>query len=144
MAAVKGKGAKFWLHDGTALVRLPDVVSLTPPNQTRDSIDTTTHDSASDYREFISSLIDAGEATVLIHYDPNSDADQAIIDAFAAGDLRAFAMDINTSIGTQRRVSGSALLTGYAPADIVIDDKMTATVSFKVSGPLVGGAVPAP
>ncbi len=142
MAAVKGKGAKFWLHNGTTLTRVTDVLSLTPPSPTRDTIDTTTHDSSGDYREFIASLIDSGEATVMVHYDPGSTGDLAINTVFASGALSAFAMDMNSSTGTQRRVSGSAIVTGYAPADVVIDDKMTATLTLKVSGPLVQGAVP--
>lgn len=144
--ATKGKGAKFHLHNGTALTKVAEVLSLTPPSPTRDTIDTTTHDSSGDYREFISSLIDAGEATVLIHYNPGSVDDQAINAALATGDLKAFAMDLNRPAGAgggQWRVSGSGLVTGYAPADVVIDDKMTATLTIKVSGPLVQAATPA-
>lgn len=140
--ATKGKGAKFHLFDGTALKRVAEVVSLTPPAPTRDTIDTTTHDSTGDYREFISSLIDAGEATIMVHHNPGSADDTLINTALAAGDLRAFAMDLNRPAGgTQYRVSGSALVTSYAPADVVIDDKMTATLTLKVSGPLVMGPV---
>ena len=140
--AVKGKGAKFHLHNGTALTQLAEVLSLTPPSPTRDTIDTTTHDSSGDYREFISSLIDAGEATVLIHYVPGSAGDDLLLDALADGDLRAFAMDVNSATATQERISGSALVTSYERADVVIDDKMTATLTLKVSGPLVQAPAP--
>lgn len=136
--ATKGKGAKFHLFNGTALTKVSEVLSLTPPSPTRDTIDTTTHDSTGDYREFISNLIDAGEATVLIHYNPGSADDVLLNAALAAGDLRAFAIDLNRpGGGTQQRIAGSALLTSYASADVVIDDKMTATITLKVSGPLV-------
>jgi len=141
--ATKGKGARFHLFNGTALQKIAEVVSLTPPSPTRDTIDTTTHDSTGDYREFISSLIDAGEATVLIHYNPGSVDDTLINTAMAAGDLRAFAMDLNKPGTTaQHRVSGSALVTSYAPADVVIDDKMTASLTLKVSGPLIFAPAP--
>ena len=144
--AVKGKGAAFHLFGGVApgaLVKVAEVLSITPPAPTRDTIDTTHHDSVGDYREFISNLIDAGEATVLIHYVPGSAGDDLINEAFAAGDLRAFAIDMNSASATQERLAGSCLVTGYAPADVVIDDKMTATLTVKVSGPLTQGPKPA-
>lgn len=141
--AVKGKGAKFWLYSGAALVKMAEVVSLTPPSPSRDTIDTTNHDSAGDYREFISSLIDAGEATVMVHYVPGSVGDATILAALASGALTAFAMDVNSATaGVQQRVSGSGIITSYARADVVIDDKMTATLTIKVSGPLVQGVAP--
>lgn len=145
--AVKGKGAKLWLWDASivtpALVQISELVSVTPPAPTRDTIDTTHHGSSGDYREFISSLIDAGEGTAMIHYVPGGATDILLQLIMASGALTAFAIDVNKGDGTQQRISGSAILTGVAPGDVVIDDKMTAGITLKVSGPLVRGAVPA-
>lgn len=145
--ATKGKGAKFWLWDSSlatpALRKVAEVLSLTPPSATRDTIDTTTHDSTGDYREFIASLIDAGEATILVNHNPGSADDTHIHNEFAAGNVVGFAIDLNKpGSATQRRTSGSCVVTGYAPADVVIDDKMTATLTIKVSGPLVFADAP--
>lgn len=147
--ATKGKGAKFWLWDSSlatpALRKVAEVLSITPPSATRDTIDTTTHDSTGDYREFITSLIDAGEATILVNHNPGSVDDLAIQGAFADGDVIGFAIDLNKpGSPTQQRTSGSCVVSGYAPADVVIDDKMTATLTLKVSGPLVFADAPAP
>jgi hypothetical protein len=146
--ATKGKGAKFYLWDATAvppaLAKVAEVTSITPPSPTRDTIDTTTHDSVGDYREFIASLIDAGEATFVINYNPGSVDETLIRAAFTSGAVSAFAVDLNKpGGGVQRRTSGSAILTGFAPGDVVIDDKMTATVTLKVSGPIVFADAPA-
>jgi predicted secreted protein len=147
MTAVKGKGAKLWLWDSTivtpALVKIADLLAVTPPQPRRDTIDATHHESSGDYREFISSLIDAGEATATIHFDPNSATDVLLADAFADGDIRAFAIDINKSGGTQRRYAGSAILVQYAPQELTIDGKQTAQITLKASGPVVQGAIPA-
>jgi predicted secreted protein len=145
--ATKGKGAKFWLWDSLlptpALVAVANITSITPPVQTRDTIDVTTHDSAGDYREFISSLIDAGEATFVINYDPGSAGETLIRARFADGLLNSFAIDLNKpGSATKRRTSGTGIVTSFAPADVVIDDKMTATVTVKVSGPLVFADAP--
>lgn len=147
MGAVKGKGAKLHLWDAAAapaaLVKIAQLLTVTPPQPRRDTIDTTHHESSGDYREFISSLIDAGEGSATIHFDPNSPTDTLLAAAFAAGDVRAFAIDLNTSGGTQRRYSGSAILVQYAPQEVVIDGKQTAQITLKVSGPIIQGAVPA-
>jgi predicted secreted protein len=150
MTATKGKGAKFHLWDAAALPspalrKVGDVLSLTPPSASRDTIDTTTHDSTGDYREFIASLIDAGEATILINHNPGSADDEHIQATFAAGEVVGFAIDLNKpGSATQQRTSGSCIVTQAAPADVVIDDKMTQTVTLKVSGPLTFGDAPAP
>lgn len=146
--ATKGKGAKFWLWDSSlatpALVKIGEVTSLTPPNPQRDTIDTTSHDSTGDYREFIASLIDAGEATIVVNYNPGDNNETLVNQEFAAGNLIAFAIDLNKpGSATQRRTSGSCIVTGFAPDDVVIDDKMSATISIKVSGPLVFADAPA-
>lgn len=139
--AKKGKGAVLRLHNGTSLVAIGGLLSASPPKPTRDTIDTTDHDSTGDYREFISSLIDAGELSATIHYASGSPGDTVLLDAFAAGDLRAFELEINGDDGLggdQRRViSGSAIVTEYGPDDQPIDDKQVGSLSLKVSGPLV-------
>ena len=145
--ATKGKGAKFWLWDSSlatpALRKVAEVVSITPPSATRDTIDTTTHDSVGDYREFIASLIDAGEGTILVNHNPGSVDDDHIQQAFSEGEVIGFAIDLNKpGSATQHRTSGACIVSAYAPADVVIDDKMTAELTIKISGPLTFAASP--
>jgi predicted secreted protein len=150
--AAKGKGAKLHLFDSAAtptpiLVKISEVLSLTPPSPTRDTIDVTSHDSTGDYREFISSLLDAGEATILINWNPGTTQDTLIHRMVTDGALIAFAIDVNKGPGAtnptkQHRISGSCIPSNYGKADVVIDDKMTATITLKVSGPLVMADAP--
>lgn len=144
--ALKGKGAKVWLWDSSlatpALVKIGEVTSVTPPQRTRDTIDVTHHESTGDYREFLSNLIDAGEATFVVNHVPGSAADLLIEGAFASGALQAFAIDVNKTGSGQRRIAGSAIVTAYTPGDVVIDDKMSATITLKVSGPLTFSVAP--
>lgn len=147
MAAVKGKGAKLWVWDselGTpALVQVGELVAVTPPSATRDTVDTTHHGSVGDYREFVSNLIDAGEVSATINWLPGGATDTLLQRVFEDGEVTAFAIDVNTSTpGTQRRISGNMLLTEFAPDEIGIEDKMAAGISMKVSGPLTFGATP--
>lgn len=148
--ARKGKGAKIWLWDSSiatpALVKLGELTSVTPPGRTRDTIDTTHHESTGDYREFLSALIDAGEVTFTLNHDPGSATDLLLEMAFTAGDVRSFAIDVNkapvANVAQMRRIAGSCIVTAYTPGDVVIDDKMTVTITLKVSGPLTFSVAP--
>ena len=51
-----------------------NIISITGPNQTRDSIDISTMDSSAKFREFIPGLLDAGELTFDVNYDGRADA----------------------------------------------------------------------
>jgi len=141
VAAVKGKGAKVWLYNGTILTVLSNIISVKPPSATRDTIDTTVHGSTGDYREFISSLIDAGEVTFNMNYILNGADDTLILAAFAAGDVRTFAVDLNTAT-VPWRIAGSAIVTGYMRDDVVIDGKMTSQITLKVTGPITQAVAP--
>ena len=145
--ATKGKGAKVHLYDSVstnALVKIGEMVSVQPPQPSRDTIDTTNHDSTGDYREFIASLIDAGEATVNVNYNPGDTTEDLVTQEFSAGELTSMAIDFNKpGGGAQRRMSFACIVTsGLQISDVVIDDKMTASFTVKVSGPITFADAP--
>lgn len=102
------------------------VREVTAPALTRTAIDTTHMGSASDYRTFIPGLIDPGEITLDIYFD----AKQTLpVEDGAAGDLDTLTLTFpDASTWTC-----SGFTTGYSPA-IPMDDAMTCTLTFKVSG----------
>lgn len=117
---------------------LKEVYDITPPSMTVDQVDVTHMRSPGRRREFIDGLIDPGEMSFEMNYVPGS-----------ASDLILLAI-LNTAIGQDRsrtlRVTYpngktdtfSANLQGYEPA-VPTDDKMTATVTWKVSGTVTRG-----
>ena len=133
MAGKHGFGAKFFLGDALPLTEAADILSVTPPSATVETIDTTTHSSAGGVREFIAGLIDTGEGSIRINWVPGNATDIAFAAALASRAVKLFKINVPASAGT-RDFSGSCVVTGYEKDDVVIDDKMTAVLSFKVSG----------
>src|SRR3546814_16308727 len=80
MAGIHGFGAKFKLHNGTALTAIANVLAVKPPSPTVETIDVTDHDSAGTMRDFIAGLIDPGAGTVRAHYLPGSPGDGLLCD----------------------------------------------------------------
>jgi hypothetical protein len=131
-----GYGSLFEIKaDGdVAFVPIAEVYDITPPSSSIDTIDATHSQSPNGDREFIIGLNDPGEASFEMNFVPGSAADvkiQAVRNARKRVSCR-----ITFPNGVTWTFSG--LLTGYEPA-VPTDDKMTATVTFKVTGSTVAG-----
>lgn len=110
-----------------------EVFNITPPSATVDQVDVTHMLSPLRTREFIDGLIDAGECSFEMNYIPGSESDVLLLAILA------------TPIGQSRRRSCriiypngvsdafSANLQSYEPT-LPTDDKMTATVTWRVTG----------
>lgn len=131
-AVTIGYGSKFSLGNGASpevFTDLAEVVSITPPSDQLDIIDATHMTSPNATREFILGLNDPGECSFEMNFIPGSAADLAI------QAVRTARVPLNCRVTYPNLVKWTfrAILTGYEPADPV-DDKMTATVTFKVTG----------
>ena len=89
-------------------------------------------------REFISGLNDPGECSFDMNFVPGSTSDDRLFELLnlPVGVNRRRTMRISYPNGTTWTFTGE--LTGYEPT-VPVDDKMTATVTFKVSGALTVG-----
>lgn len=139
MAGKHGFGAKFFLGNPTTLAEIADIVSVTPPSPTVETIDITTHGSAGGVREFIPGLMDSGEATVKINYIPGSAGDVILAGALASRSVRPFKINLPAATAT-RDFTGNCVVTGYEKDDVGVDDKMTATLTIKISGQITEAA----
>ena len=131
MAGKHGFGARFFL--GNPETEVADLMSVTPPSSTVETIDTTTHGSPGGVREFIAGLIDAGEGSVRVNWIPGSASDVALAAALASRAVQEFRINVPAEADT-RDFIGNCVVTGYEKDDVVIDDKMTAVLSIKASG----------
>jgi len=119
---------------GTTLVggstgTVANVISITGPNQTRDSIDVSTMDSTSAFREFISGMLDPGEITFDVNY---------------AGAAAGEANSLNTALTAAAETwtitfpdTSSWACSGFVTAlgfGDPFDDKITQSVTIKFSG----------
>jgi hypothetical protein len=121
-----GYGSSFGIHNGSTYVDVAEVTNITWPGYARDAVDATHMTSPDSFREYIAGLMDAGEATIEMNFVPS--ASDVIVAAMVAG---AGNFQIEHPNGV--KLQFAAIVTGYDPG-IPLDDKMTASATFKVSG----------
>lgn len=136
-----GYGSLFDISRDSEATWIPvgEVYDITPPNDTVDEIDATHMQSPNRTREFIPGLIDPGEASFEQNFIPGSASDVLIRELKGAGER--VRCRITFPNGVTWKFSG--WVSGYEPA-VPTDDKMTATVTWRVTGPTVSTPAAAP
>lgn len=125
--AAIGYGAVFGIKNGGGTFdNLAEVTSIKPPSYARDAIDVTHMESPNQFREYIAGLMDAGEVSLELNYVPA--ATDAIIAAMVAG-KGTFKITHANAVS----ITFDAIVTGYEP-QIPVDDKMSTSATFKVTG----------
>jgi predicted secreted protein len=107
-------------------VAIANVSNIGGPGLTRETIDVSAHDSPNSTREFVGGLKDPGEVSADLNYDP-AEHDTLIDDL----DDQAHNYKITWPDGSTWTFA--AILTGFEPG-APIDDKLAASVTWKVSG----------
>lgn len=105
-----------------------ELVAVTPPAKTRETIDATHMLSPDGYREFISSLRDGGEATFTFNYTA---AGYAILEDHFDDDEPA---TYKITLVDGATIVFSGLVTEHPIDDIAIDDKVGMSATVKVTG----------
>ncbi|MBY6113294.1 hypothetical protein KUW09_04855 [Mameliella alba] len=112
-----------------AFTTVGEILNVSPPSLSRDTVDATHSKSPNRFREFIAGLRDGGEVSVEIQFDPGSTTAAAAI-----ADLETdTAIDYKIVFPDTSEWDFSALCTGIE-TDAPIDDKMVATFTYKVTG----------
>lgn len=130
-----GYGGEFWLHDGTALYELVQVVEFdVPEGGSREQVEKTHLKSAdlSWNREFLSAFYEDSDFEVLLHYRPLSTTDVLVRDAIAEADERAFLAVIPESGVPVAQVAGVAKCTGRTKPRVTPDGLMQTTATFRI------------
>ena len=128
-----GHGTRLQRSDdgtsGGTFASVGSIRDVVPPPLSRDAVESTDMDSPERWNEYIGGMKDAGELSFDMTFDPGS------------SEHTAFMTDLNTDEAGYYKLifpdssewGFSALLTGYEP-DVPIKEKMTANVTFKLSG----------
>jgi hypothetical protein len=116
----------------TPVNTIGEVMNFTPPSPTRDIIDVTSGSSANMTREFIAGLVDPGEATFDLIWDLG-DAKDVILRAISTERTPRTYRATFAQYTPSKTITFLAFMTGYERAT-PLDDKMTATVTLKVTG----------
>lgn len=118
---------------------IAEVFNVTPPNFTTDQVDVTHNQSPNRTREFIPGLIDPGEASFEMNFIPSTSltsSDRILQELRDSGDVATCRIVFPNSVTWE--FLGS--VTGYEITSAT-EDKMTATITIKVSGSITVGTL---
>lgn len=135
-------GAKIQHRTGAGTVESPyvwhdiaGVRDISGPGLSADTIDVTAHDSPGAVREFIKSLIDAGELSFDLVWDPEDEAGQQILldrMLLVSDDaVHPYRLVFNTA--NSRTWGFTAVVNGFEPSNPV-EGEISASVKLKISG----------
>lgn len=131
MAGLDAFGTAFQIEDtvtpGT-FISVAHVTNVTAPAIERETLDVTAHDSANGYMEFLGGLKNGGEVSIELNYDPT--AHDSLVAHMDTSDPLNYKIKWPGALGEW---AFTAVMTGFAP-EAPYDDKLTAEVSFQVSG----------
>lgn len=135
MPGVAAFGTTLSRDNGTSFDPIANITSLSGPSMSRDTIDVTSHDSPNSYMEFVASLIDGGEVTCDINWDPAAaDLDATNTTTQLMADLENTSpIDYEIAFPDGSKFAAALLITGFE-FEANFDDKLSASLSFKVSG----------
>ncbi|MET3662501.1 phage tail tube protein [Aquamicrobium ahrensii] len=125
--------------NGASWITMGEVYDITPPSDTVDQVDVTHMQSPNRRREFIAGLSDPGSAAFEMNFVPGSPSDLKIQEIRGTGEQVLCRITFPNAVTWQF----SGQIESYEPA-IPTEDKLTASVSFKVSGSTVATPAAAP
>ena len=128
MAGIDAFGTVWKMHDGaTTFVAVAEVTNIGLLDIDVDDLDVSSHDSPNQWREFIGGMIDGGELSMDINYDPALHGT-----LFSAiGETRDHKFILPDAGAAEVAFEGH--ISGFS-AGAPYDDKLSATVTVKVSG----------
>jgi hypothetical protein len=124
------------------LVELAEVRDVSFPQDEADEHEVTHLKSPGRRKEFIQGLIDGGEMTATLNYDPGSATDLLLTAAKDTGTTRKIKIVIPDDSGTGAagwNFVTSAFVKRYAPDNMEANAPITATVVLRVTGDLEQG-----
>lgn len=114
-----------------AMTKIGEVVELSPPNRSKDSVEATHMESDDAYREFIAGLKDGGEITVTYNR-VGDDAGQENVDLAYEYPGKVYVM-IDLPFAVVKRWTLRGIVTSRED-EVPLDDKMQGSFTLKVSG----------
>lgn len=147
MSKYAAYGTKLLYDPAGTPVTIGQIKDLSGPGRTMEALDATCHDSASGMREFVPGLVDGGEVTLEVEFDPAT-AQSAPTGALglleSLSDDRSavptWQVEYHPQGGTATYRRFSAIVTNFNPSTPV-EGTITASVTLKVSGAITDGTV---
>jgi predicted secreted protein len=132
MAGFSGFGAQFQRGDGEepeGFEVVGEATSISGPGMDREVIDVSSHDSPERFMEYVGGMIDPGEVTFEVNWDP--DLHVGLVEDFQDPVPRNYKIVLPDPPGGEWQFQG--FITGM-DHEFPHDDKMSADFTFKISG----------
>lgn len=135
--AIFGQGTHLRLGDGQVpenFIKVAEVKSISGPTLTTDILDVTNHCSQGRVREFKAGLIDPGELTFTMNFqpgEPTHGVKQGLQNLQLSGAVRNYELAFPAGIGF---TWGFAGIVTALPVNFPIDEVITSDVTIKVTG----------
>lgn len=128
-------GTAVQIGDGAGpevFTTIGQVRNISGPSFSLDTSDVTTHDSAGGWREFVATLLDAGEITLEIVWDPDLATHISLRqDLVARLSSRNFKIIFPDATSTTWTIPAS--VTAYQP-EAPVDGELSASITLKLTG----------
>ena len=119
-------------------VALGEITDITPPSISRDLIETSSH--ASNVKTYLGGLVDFGEVSITVNYDPDGSDDEGLRN-LASGTQHASGGDTAVPTNYLFKVTYASstvetfngIVTGFETST-PLDGQVCATITVKVSG----------
>lgn len=131
--ATQGFGIQLAYESSGNYVTVGEIIDVTPPSISKDTIETTHHATTDGIRTFVGGLVDTGEASLEVNYDVAGTEHVFLRDAALSANDTATNFRITYSDSANTTETFAAIVTGFE-ASSPIDDRITATITLKVSG----------
>lgn len=127
-SSVSGFGTQLvWNTEDVA-----EVTNIDGPNESRDMLDVTNHDSADGFREFIAGLADGGEIGIEGNFKASDSNGQiAMHTDFQGGTSRAWQITFPSSLGN---MAGNGILSAFKVGNYPVDGKIPFSGTIKITG----------
>lgn len=130
-----GYGATFERGDGASpesFTAVAEVISITPPQLSREEVDRTHLSSPDSYNEFIGGMRDGGTPTITMAFLPGDTTNADILSDFHDDASDTHNYQISYPDGSTWEFA--AFVSGYAAGEIANNERITAEVTFRISG----------
>lgn len=118
---------------------IAQVAGITPPQPERETVDVEDLDPADGVKKKLAGLIDAGEVSLTLNFDPENTGHTDLEADFYAGVAKNYRIKLPNNFGW----TFSGLVTGFAPNEIASGDVIQVEVTIAVSGKPVLGEITA-
>lgn len=112
---------------------IANVASISGPSLEADQVDVTSHDSPNMFEEFVGGIKRGGEVELELNFDPSESTHDQVLDDFDSGLGHNYQLVFPTDPAITWTFA--AIVTKFSP-DAPFDDKLSATVTLKLTGPV--------